>query len=355
MTNLKDVSQIHSILITKLDHLGDMIWATPAIAALRYKFPLAKIHILCTVAAEPILRLNPAVTSIIIYDKAIFPSQQSKKKWLHDLIGTPDLALCFDTRDEAILLAYLSGAPIRGGYYYKDRLFSTLKTWLRLTHKYVHPTMDKNPQHEVLNNLRLLERLDLLKIDELPTELLATNIYLSAEEKTAAQQIIESLQLTETPLIMYNIPNKTINQGWPRSHIIGIVREILSGIPDTHVLLVAGPGEEALLDSLKPELPKDCTPLSGLPFRTWAGLFPYCTLSLSRDAGAVHVSAAMGVPVVSIFEAEWQHMEPCWEAWNVLHRNVIRPASPTPENIDAHIEDVSRAVIDLWKKGSDVH
>ena len=349
------VSQLENILITKLDHLGDMIWATPAIAALRYKFPLAKIHVLCTMAAEPILRLNPAVDSVIIYDKTAFASQQRKKEWLHDLIGRPDLAICFDTRDEAILLAYLSSAPVRGGYYYKDRLVSSLKTWLRLTHKYVHPTMEKKPKHEVLNNLRLLERLDLLKIDELPTELLATKIYLSAEENTAARQIIESLQLTETPLIMYNIPNKTINQGWPRSHIIGIVREILSGIPDTHVLLVAGPGEEALLDSLKPELPKDCTPLSGLPFRTWAGLFPYCTLSLSRDAGAVHVSAAMGVPVVSIFEAEWQHMEPCWEAWNVLHRNVIRPASPTPENIDAHIEDVSRAVIDLWKKGSDVH
>ena len=349
-----NVSQLKNILIIKLDHLGDMIWSTPAIAAVKYKYPAAKIHVLCTMAAAPILQLNPAVDSVLIYDKAAFLSQQCKKEWLQSLIGRPDLALCFDTRDEAILLASLSGAPVRGGYYYKDRLFSTLKTWLRLTHKYVHPTMDKNPQHEVLNNLRLLERLDLLKIDELPTELLATKIYLSAEENTAARQIIESLQLTAGPLIMYNIPNKTINQGWPRSHIIGIVREILAGMPGAHVLLVAGPGEEALLDSLKPELPKDCTPLSGLPFRVWAGLFPYCTLSLSRDAGAVHVSAAMGVPVVSIFEAEWRHMEPCWEAWNVLHRNVIRPASPTPENIDAHIEDVSHAVIDLWKKGSDV-
>ncbi|HWR29884.1 MAG TPA: glycosyltransferase family 9 protein [Negativicutes bacterium] len=352
MSAIRYQTPIHNILITKLDHLGDMLWATPALAALKFKFPDAAIHVVCTAAAEPILRHNPSISQIMIYDAKRFSSDHDKRNWLQQSIGTPDLAVCFDTRDEAILLAYLSNAPIRGGYFYKDRPFSTLKTWWRLSHKFVHPTMGNNPEHEVINNIRLLERLNLLKLQELPAEILQTRIYLSPDEVAQSHQRLESMGLTDTPLIMYNIPNKTINHGWPKEHIAKIAERLGELVPGSTVLVIAGPGEEPLLESIRPFLPACCQPLSGLSFRVWAGFFPHCLFSVSRDAGAVHVSAAMGVPVISIFEESWKHMEPCWEAWNVLHRNVVRPDNPSLQNIELHVEDVANAANSLWKKVS---
>ena len=352
LSEINSRSQIHSILIVKLDHLGDMLWATPALAALKFKYPTASIHVVCTMASEPILRQNPAVSTILVYEKKRFSSNQAKRKWLQDSIGTPDLALCFDTRGEATLLANLSNAPIRGGYFYKDQPVTVMKTWWRLTHKYSHPVLSENPEHEVINNIRLLERLNLLFLRELPPEILRTTLYLSPDEAKQSQYIINSMGLTGVPLIMYNIPNKTVNHGWPKEHIVKIAERLGRLVPHSRVLVVAGPGEEPLLDSIRPLLPDYCLPLSGVPFRSWAGLFPYCLFSISRDAGAVHVSAAMQVPVISIFEESWQHRQPCWEAWDVPHQNVVRPDNPSDSNVKQHIEDVIEAASTLWKKVS---
>jgi ADP-heptose:LPS heptosyltransferase len=344
-----------NILILKLDHLGDMLWATPCFAALKFKYPQAKIQVICPAALEPVLRHNPAVDQVLVYDRRLFSSSRQKQEWLRQNVGAPDWAICLDTRDEAVLLAYLSGAPVRIGYYYKDRPFSTIKSWWRLTHKFVHPTMHQNPRHEVLNNLRLLERVGMLSLAELPAELLATRLYLTPEEQRQAGTVFESLGLTNQPVIMYNIPNKTINKGWPKEHITQVVAELIAHIPGVQIVMVAGPGEEPLLESIRPALPAACRTLTGLPLRIWAGLFSYCAFSLSRDAGGVHVSAAMGVPAISIFEYEWQHLEACFEPWQVPHINLIRPQSPTPANVARHVETIVTAAIDLWKKVSNAH
>lgn len=349
------IGSLHNILVIKLDHLGDMLWATPTFAALRYKYPEAKIQAICLGAVEPVLRQNPAVDQILVYDRAKFSSSQQKSEWLRQKIGRPDVAICLDTRDEAILLAYLSEAPIRAGYFYKDRPFSMIKTWRRMTHKFAHPTMGSTLEHEVVNNIRLLERINLLSLPELPADLLNTRIFLSPEEKLQSEKILSSLGLMDKPLIMYNIPNKTINRGWPKEHIAKIANQLGRTVSNCRILVVAGPGEEALLDAVSPLLPACCHTLSRLPLRIWAGLFSHCLFSLSRDAGAVHVSAAMGIPVISIFEESLMHMQPCWESWNILHCNVVRPDSPTQGNVEKHVTDVSTAAMYLWKKVSNAH
>ena len=344
-----------TILVLKLDHLGDMLWATPSFAALKFKYPQAKIQVVCPASLEPVLRHNPTVDQTLIYDKTRFSSSAQKQNWLRQNAGKPDWAICLDTRDEAVLLAYLSQAPVRIGYFYKDRPFSTIKSWWRLTHKFVHPTMHKNPRHEVLNNLRLLERTGMLSLTELPAELLSTRLYLTSAEMQQAKQVFESLGLTNQPVIMYNIPNKTINKGWPKEHIVQVTRQLSEKLPDARILMVAGPGEETLLESIQHALPSACRTITGLPLRVWAGLFSYCRLSLSRDAGGVHVSAAMGVPAISIFEYEWKHLEACFEPWQIPHTNLIRPQSASPANIERHVADVVSATIDLWKKVSNAH
>ena len=345
-------SPIRNILVVKLDHLGDMLWTTPALSALKFKYPQAAIHVVCMAGSEPILRHNPAVSKILVYDKNNFSSTQDKKKWLQASIGVPDLALCFDTRSEATLLTYLSDARIRAGYFYKNQLVRAFKSWLRLTHTFSHPILNENPEHEVIHNIRLLERLDLLSLQELPADMLRLHLDLSSDEKLQAQQVFQSLQLTNLPVIMYNIPNKTINKGWPKEHIITITEQLTKAFPGFRILLVAGPGEEPLLESIKASLPSACTTISGLPFHVWASLFLCCSFALSRDAGSVHVSAALGVPVISIFEYEWKHMELCFEPWQVPHINLIRPESPSPENIDRHVHEVVAAASSLWKKVS---
>ncbi|MCD6309894.1 MAG: glycosyltransferase family 9 protein, partial [Candidatus Eremiobacteraeota bacterium] len=106
---------IKNILVIKLDHIGDVLWATPALATLRKNLPDAHITMLCTPYTEPVIRGNPALDRIIVYDRDKLPTYGSKREFLKKNIDSPDLALCLDPRDEAVFLARLSGAKIRAG------------------------------------------------------------------------------------------------------------------------------------------------------------------------------------------------------------------------------------------------
>ena len=60
------------ILVVKLDHMGDVVTATPVFRALREAFPSAAIDALVGTAARDILAGNPFISRILTYDAPRF-------------------------------------------------------------------------------------------------------------------------------------------------------------------------------------------------------------------------------------------------------------------------------------------
>ena len=80
-----------TILVLKLDHLGDMLWATPSFAALKFKYPQAKIQVVCPASLEPVLRHNPTVDQTLIYDKTRFSSSATPGARLNDRLAAGNM------------------------------------------------------------------------------------------------------------------------------------------------------------------------------------------------------------------------------------------------------------------------
>ncbi|MCD6310148.1 MAG: hypothetical protein J7M18_05500, partial [Candidatus Eremiobacteraeota bacterium] len=232
------------------------------------------------------------------------------------------------------------------GYYLPDKPISVLKGMFRLTHRFPHPSMrEKNQKifpHEVEVNLGLL---GLLGLGEEPERL--TRLYISGEELESATNFLREHGVINEPLIMWHLPLKWEEDGWNRDYLLKLADGLSGLIFEARLLITCGPGEEKLLMSLENDLPEGSIAARGLNFRTWAGLFPHCRLVISRDCGAVHVAAALGVPVINVFEEFKRKEHRRWTPWAVPHVNIFRPEKVPPGGFDENISQIISAARQL--------
>ncbi len=113
------------ILIVEVNWLGDVLFSTPFIKALRKKFKTA--HIACMVAprAKKMLTGNPRIDEIIIYDEENRHRGFLGKARLVSLIRKKnfDLAVLLHRSFTKALMTYLAGIGERAGYATKKRKF----------------------------------------------------------------------------------------------------------------------------------------------------------------------------------------------------------------------------------------
>ena len=82
----------------------------------------------------------------------------------------------------------------------------------------------------------------------------------------------------------------------------------------------------------------------------YAGEVASCSYLISIDTGAVHVAAAMGVPVVDVFPQEGaHHTVPRWRPWMTPHRVVLKPTYEDEESLGALVQKIAAAESDLTR------
>ncbi|MEE9500248.1 MAG: hypothetical protein V3V42_03020, partial [Candidatus Omnitrophota bacterium] len=117
------------ILLTRTDRIGDVVLSTPAIKAMRDKFPASYIAFMVRPYAKDIVEGNPYLDEVIIYDKygkqkslfgtIKFAFELRKKKF--------DRAFMLHPTNRVHLISYLAGIPERIGYDRKLAIFLTKK------------------------------------------------------------------------------------------------------------------------------------------------------------------------------------------------------------------------------------
>ena len=100
------------ILVTRLRYLGDVILTTPAVAALKNRYPEAEIHYAAERPYADILEKNPDLACIIRLSRDARRALGEIAK-IRSLRYTACIDLFYNPR--SALLLFLSGIPIRAG------------------------------------------------------------------------------------------------------------------------------------------------------------------------------------------------------------------------------------------------
>jgi heptosyltransferase-2 len=283
------------IMIRATNWVGDAIMALPALRAIRQRHPDAHISIVARPYVADILRDQQICDDLIPYDpNSDHRGWTGREKLAADLRASKfDVALLLQNAFDAAWLAWRAQIPQRIGYARDARS-------LLLTKSIPVPKPGEIPPHEKFYYLELLRRAGWL--DQLPNEPHTTLRVSDVARQRAAQILLEAGSRPHATRIAVGAgASYGSAKCWPPDRFAKALNSLLSQ-SDADIILFGTPSELPVSASIASELQRAPINLTGkTSIADLPALLSQCHLFLGNDSGAMHVAAAVGLPVVAVF------------------------------------------------------
>ncbi len=272
------------ILVTRLRYLGDVILTTPAVAALKARYPAAEIDYATELPYADVLTGNPHIGRVICLSRDSMRAAGEIAS-IRARRYTASIDLFHNPR--SALLLFLAGMPIRAGGArgIRGRLY---------THRFAVPAGTRSA---VSHHIAAMGIFDAARIDSLP------RVYLSPEELIAGRELLERAaggRAGGGPVVAIHPGGTWQAKRWPAPSYAALallIRERLNG----RAVVVTGPGEEEIAESVRAAAPGAALVLPYQPLRGIASLVASCDAVVANDGGLMHLAVAIGRPTVGIF------------------------------------------------------
>lgn len=283
------------ILVRATNWVGDAIMALPALRAVRKKFSDAQITIVARPYVADIYAGQAVCDELIPYD-----SQGQQRGWKgKGLLAKElrarrfDVALLLQNAFDAAWLAWRAQIPQRIGYARDGRSFL-------LTQAIPVPKGGEIPPHEKFYYLELLRRVGW--IDALSDD---THIALQISEAARERARLILREAGVRPHVLRVAVGAGASYGsakcWPPERFAKALNDVLAR-GDADVILFGTTGEAAVSAAIASAMQRPPIDLTGKTnIADLPALLSQCHLFLGNDSGAMHVAAAVGLPVVAVF------------------------------------------------------
>lgn len=261
-------------LIVSTTGLGDTLWGTPAIRALRQSYPEAYIGCLTSRLGSEVLKNNPYLSELLVFEnshslfKLFF--QLKNRQW-----GT---ALLFHASQRSILpLCASLGIQRRIGTQGLQKGLDDLLT----------QALPWTSGHEIER------RIDLVRAVGAQPSSYDIDFFIQESDRTAAREIIP-----EERVIGLHPGAKDRFKQWPLEHFIKVGKRLKEELGCTIVVSGAA-SEKALVESI-------CQQIEGAraviePLSIMAGILEKLSLFITNDTGPLHLALAMRTPTIALF------------------------------------------------------
>ncbi|OLD56133.1 MAG: hypothetical protein AUI64_02565 [Acidobacteria bacterium 13_1_40CM_2_64_6] len=291
------------ILLVRLRQIGDVVFTTPVVRALRQKFPDAHLTYVVEPAAAAVVLDNPHLNDVIVAPRA-----RGWRGLRDDLAlarrlraGRYDLAIDFHGGPRASLLTWLSAAPVRIGYDVVAR------GWM-YTRRIARPR-ELRRRHSVENQWDLLAALDVF--DRAPPDRSAFPVEMTADAaavSTVADRLARAGVEVDDPIVVLHVSAGNPFRRWPIAHFVALVDALVKDDPRRRIIITSGPSEqhaaERVITGARVQLQASadrvlsCGEFSLAELRA---LLDRAALYIGGDSGPLHIAATTSVPVVGLY------------------------------------------------------
>ena len=310
------------ILVSLLSPIGDTLLATPALAALRRRYPGASLTVIVSASNAGILDGNPDVT-----DRILVPPQGKGPTLVRFAQAMRALTRSRDKYDLVVSLSAASSFVtfVSGLSANQYKLHSPPMWWLVGGH-----SAEYRARHTI--DQYLLTVAPLVSPPRSDDDR-APRLYLTLQDRSAARRLLREHGLTPTKLLIaMHVGGDGFNgrKRWAPKRFADVANALIERF-DAHVLLIGGKVDTPLAERAAALIPHGATVLTGATsLKVTAALIEEATLFIGNDSAPLHMAAAVGTPSVGIFgPSDWNEFHPVGKA-NYQHRVVHSdlPCSP---------------------------
>jgi ADP-heptose:LPS heptosyltransferase len=340
-----ELSQCQSILVVKLDAIGDLVLTTPFLRALREMAPQARITLVIKSGARELMDVCPFIDEIKVFDAEI-PNIIQKScnlawawpRWTAYFYGKRelrgrhfDLALVprFDV-DEVAAAWLVGGARPRYSIAHTESA-TPIKAVFNSGYDnfYDRPLKSKKRVlHEVERNLELINELSAEPAPCYPTQL-----WVKDSDKELVDSYYKQWRLSEFDYLVAVVPGaRTLKKEWGEANYQQIIAH-LTKESKVAVLIFGGPQEKEMAERLSKSSDNVFSTAGVFSLRQSYYALTYCSLYVGSDTGSKHLAAAANVPIVEISchplkgNTENHHSPLRFGPWMVPF-DVVRPEIP---------------------------
>ena len=301
------------ILLVRLREIGDVVFTTPAVHALRERFPDAHIAYLVEPAASPIVLGSPYVDDVIVAPRVRgfrgLASDMSLGRRLRR--QSYELAIDFHGGPRASLLTWLSGATERIGYAMPGR------GWMYT--RQVPRVRTPRGHHSVINQWALLESLDVPPPQ--PDRYPAAMVVDAAVSTNVARRLAAAGVRVGDRIVVMHVSAGNPFRRWP-AESFAAVAAALAQTPGHRVIVTSGPSEHeaaaGVITAARRLIAADAQarilPANEFSLAELRALVEGAALYIGGDSGPAHVASTSRVPIVTIYGPTLPERSRPWRA-----------------------------------------
>ena len=281
------------VLIVLLGAIGDVVRALPLLGRLRRAWPKAHIAWAVEPKSQPLLEGHPGLDELIVYNRRV---PLSFLPFLARVrAGHFDLVLDLQRHLKSGVVSLASGARVRVGF---DR-----SNGKEFNHLFSTRQIAAQPPMR-LKLMQYQDFGDALGVAPAPVEF---GLVASDAERSRVAALLEGVP---RPLLAVILGSSWASRIYFPDSIAAVIREMAIARDSSPalfpVLIGSGRDEAALADRVAAELagaPR-CLNLAGRTnLRDLVAIFAECAAAFGPDSGPMHIAAASGCPVVSLWGA----------------------------------------------------
>jgi ADP-heptose:LPS heptosyltransferase len=326
------------LVIRPQDQMGDFLLSSPAIRALRNRFPESRIGIVVKDYFADTMTHSEFVDEILIFCRS-GRDWTIKKFWMlwKQLYRKWDFAVVLSSESHSLtadVLALLSGAKVILG--------SERAIFGGCTRNFMYNLLAPDSPPGLHQSERNLDIVRYIKAD---TDDLSEIVHVAEEEKNALRDAYPDIYKVDSPVIGLHIGANKPENRWPVRNFVELAGRLKENGLE-HLAIYWGPGENDLADAFFSQVGFEITRIPPSSLRNQIIHFSLCDVAVCNDTGVMHLCASVGTPLAAIFgPTDPRYWKPVGDRFTA-----IRSDDHRTKNVS--IEEVFNTILKLLKEKS---
>lgn len=320
------MDDINKILIVKLDHIGDLILATPTFRALKERYPASQLDVVVAPKSAPVVNNSPFINRVYYYSSHDFDRTNSLNESvrLENMqtvcsLRSEHYDLCIGLREDLknIVIQKMFGAK-------RNISFNTNTVFAEMLDESVR---NNESHHSAEINFDLLKIIDVEK-----PEMIQPEIFINKTEIDWSWKFLDENGVNEEDCLIGISPGGGwFLNWWPYENYIKLVNALWKYNSDLKIVIVGGNAEAKLAKKIKDGLGGTLVDAVGkTSISQMVALFKCMKFVITNDGGPMHMACAAKTPVIALFgPSPYKRFGPLGKDNVVISRNM--KCSPCPQ------------------------